>query len=74
MADIGVNEVKIPGTKFPSPMTITQFETEHWLDKVLAKHGVSVEMGVEAKNIIQDAEGVAVTLSAKGGEEEIRVK
>ncbi|KAI0860923.1 FAD binding domain-containing protein [Xylaria cubensis] len=75
VADIGTNDVKIPGTKFPSPMTITQFETEHWLDGELAKHGLSVEMGVEAKNIIQDAEGVTVTISAKdGGEEEIRVK
>ncbi|KAI0458283.1 FAD binding domain-containing protein [Xylaria acuta] len=75
LADVDVDDVQIPGTKFPSTMTITQFETEHWLEKVLAKHGVQVEMGVEAKNIIQDAEGVTVTMSTKdGGEEVIRVK
>ncbi|KAI0487183.1 FAD binding domain-containing protein [Xylaria cf. heliscus] len=75
LADIDVNDTKIPGTKFPSPMTITQFETEHWLEKALAKHGVQVEMGVEAKSIIQDAEGVTVTLSSKDRSEgEIRVK
>ncbi|KAI1757512.1 FAD binding domain-containing protein [Xylaria castorea] len=75
VADIDVMDVVIPGTKFPFSMTITQSETENWLEKMLAKHGVSVEMGVEAKSIVQDADGVTVTVSAKdGGEEEIRVK
>ncbi|KAI8954668.1 FAD-binding monooxygenase [Xylaria longipes] len=75
VADVNASDLKIPGTKFPSSMTITQFETERWLEKMLAKHAVQVEMGTEAKNIIQDAEGVTVTLSTKnGGEEEIRVQ
>ncbi|KAI0437839.1 FAD binding domain-containing protein [Xylaria telfairii] len=75
LADVNVDDVKLLGTKFPSTMTITQFETEKWLDKTLAKHGIRVEMGVEAKNITQDAEGVTVMISSKdGGEEEVRAK
>jgi 2-polyprenyl-6-methoxyphenol hydroxylase-like FAD-dependent oxidoreductase len=75
ITDININDVKIPGTKFPFPMTITQSETEHWLEKILGKHGVQVEMGVQAKDIIQDSEGVNVTLSTPdGAEEEIRAK
>ncbi|KAI3316861.1 hypothetical protein HD806DRAFT_527571 [Xylariaceae sp. AK1471] len=60
--DININDVKIPGTKFLFPMSITQSETE-------------LEMGVQAKNVIQDVDGVTVTLSTKDGvEEEIRAK
>ncbi|KAI0412043.1 FAD binding domain-containing protein [Xylaria grammica] len=75
VVDIDVDSVKIPGTKYPFSMTITQNETEHWLEKALAKHSVQVEMGVEAKDIAQDADGVTVTTSTKDGvEEEIRAK
>ncbi|KAJ2998833.1 hypothetical protein NUW58_g203 [Xylaria curta] len=75
LADIDVNDVKIPGTKFPFAITIAQFETERWLEKALAKRSVQVEMGVEAKSIVQDTEGVNVTLSTQnGGDEELRVK
>ncbi|KAI0427899.1 FAD binding domain-containing protein [Xylaria sp. FL1042] len=71
---INVDDVLASGTKFRSPLTITQNETEHWLEKMLAKHGVQVEMGAAAKSIIQDADGVSVTVSTKDGEEEIRAK
>ncbi|TGJ83115.1 hypothetical protein E0Z10_g5644 [Xylaria hypoxylon] len=75
VVDIDVNTTKLPFTKYPFAMTITQNETEHWLEKTLAKHGVQVEMGAEAKNITQDADGVTVTVSTKEGvEEEITVK
>ncbi|KAI1130609.1 FAD binding domain-containing protein [Nemania abortiva] len=75
IADIESDAVKLPGTKFPFPMTINQFETEHWLEKMLGKRGVRVEMGVEAKSITQDADGVTVVVSTQdGGEEEIRAK
>ncbi|KAJ8122815.1 hypothetical protein ONZ43_g1090 [Nemania bipapillata] len=75
IAKIEGDDAKLSGTKFPYLMTITQYETENWLEKTLAKHGVRVEMGVEAKSIIQDADGVTVTISTKdGGEDEIRVK
>jgi 2-polyprenyl-6-methoxyphenol hydroxylase-like FAD-dependent oxidoreductase len=75
IANVEVDDAKLPGTKFPYPMTITQNETEHWLEKILGKHGVQVEMGVEAKSIIQDADGVTVTVSTQqGAEEEIRAK
>ncbi|GAW26844.1 putative FAD binding domain-containing protein [Rosellinia necatrix] len=75
IADIEVDDVKLPGTKYPFAMTITQSETERWLESTLSKHGVRVEMGAEAKNIVQDADGVTVTVSTKDGdEEELRVK
>ncbi|KAI0529893.1 FAD binding domain-containing protein [Xylaria digitata] len=75
VADIDVDSVKIPGTKFPFAMTITQNETERWLENALAKHEVKVEMGAEAKNITQDADGVTVTIVTKDGdEEEVRAK
>ncbi|KAI0870141.1 FAD binding domain-containing protein [Hypoxylon argillaceum] len=74
LGDIEVEYAKLPGTKFPFSMTITQFETEHWLEKNLAGHGVKVEMGAEAKSIVQDADGVTVTVATKDGEEEIRAK
>ncbi|KAI0814264.1 FAD binding domain-containing protein [Xylaria sp. FL0064] len=71
---INVDDVLESGTKFTSPLTITQNETEHWLEKMLAKYGVQVEVGVAAKSIIQDADGVSVTVVTKDGEEEIRAK
>ncbi|KAI0401900.1 FAD binding domain-containing protein [Xylaria palmicola] len=75
VTDIAANAVKIPGTQFPTAVLITQSETERWLEKLLRKHGVQVEMGTEAKSIVQDADGVSVTLSTKeGSEEKIRVK
>ncbi|KAI1112533.1 FAD binding domain-containing protein [Nemania sp. NC0429] len=75
LADIDVSSVEIPGTKFPFAVLISQSETEHWLEQALNKHGVRVEMGVEARRIVQDADGVTVTASAQdGGEEEIRAK
>ncbi|KAI1162760.1 FAD binding domain-containing protein [Nemania serpens] len=75
LADIDVSDVNVPGTKFPFATLISQAETEHWLEQALGKRGVRVEMGVEATSILQDADGVTVTVSAEdGGEEEIRAK
>ncbi|KAI1362189.1 FAD binding domain-containing protein [Xylaria arbuscula] len=75
LANINVNDALLPGTKFPSSMTITQDETEHWLERMLAKHGVKVEMGIEVKNIVQDSDGVNVKLSPRdGADETVRAK
>ncbi|KAI1815114.1 FAD binding domain-containing protein [Poronia punctata] len=77
VADINVADFHIPGTKFPTAMTVSQYETERWLEKGLAKRGVQVEMGVRAENITQDSDGVTVTLVSEDGgeeEEEIRAK
>ncbi|KAI0102498.1 FAD binding domain-containing protein [Nemania sp. FL0031] len=71
IADIETDAVRLPGTKFPFPMTINQAETERWLETMLRKRGVSVEMGVEAKSIVQDADGVTVTVAAQDGSEEV---
>jgi len=75
IADINVPDLRIPGTKFPMPMSVSQFQTEQWLEKALNKRGVRVEMGVEAKNISQDRDGVTVTLvKGDGNVEELRAK
>ncbi|KAI1427743.1 FAD binding domain-containing protein [Xylaria sp. FL1777] len=75
VTDINIDDVPLSGTRFSATLVILQNETELWLEKMLAKHRVQVEMGVEAKSIIQDADGVSVTVSTRdGGEEEIRAK
>ncbi|KAI1171689.1 FAD binding domain-containing protein [Nemania sp. FL0916] len=75
LVDINADDIELSGTKFPFSMAITQFETEHWLVKVLKKYDVQVEMATEAKKLTQDADGVTTILSTKeGGEEEIRSK
>ncbi|KAI1370579.1 FAD binding domain-containing protein [Hypoxylon crocopeplum] len=55
-----------PNTAFPFQKLISQRDTEYFLDECLAKYGYSVERGLEASTIIQDADGVTVTLSTVG--------
>ncbi|KAI1820864.1 FAD binding domain-containing protein [Xylaria intraflava] len=75
LADIDINALQSPGTKFRHIVFVPQHETESWLETILAKYGVQVEMGVEAKSITQDTDGVSVAVSTKdGAEEEIRAK
>ncbi|KAI0593845.1 FAD binding domain-containing protein [Biscogniauxia sp. FL1348] len=71
------------GTAFPMPLAISQSDTEAWLDAQLARRGTRVEMGIEARSITQDAEGVTVRIApvgeegegeGEGGEEIIRAK
>ncbi|KAI1382002.1 FAD binding domain-containing protein [Hypoxylon crocopeplum] len=62
-------------TAFPLILIISQCETEEFLDECLAEHGFGVERGLEAKSIVQDSEGVTVTLSnPNGAEETVRAK
>ncbi|KAI0012492.1 FAD binding domain-containing protein [Xylariaceae sp. FL0662B] len=63
--------IKLTGTAFGMMTIVSQCETERWLDATLAKHGSVVEMGVEAKNIAQDADGVTVHLARGDGAEEV---
>ncbi|KAI1866432.1 hypothetical protein JX265_007733 [Neoarthrinium moseri] len=75
VVDVNVDFVGITPTVFPAPRSISQADTEAWLDRILAKHGAAVEMGVEAKSIEQDDEGVTVRLvSQSGAEETVRAK
>ncbi|KAI0146758.1 pentachlorophenol 4-monooxygenase [Pestalotiopsis sp. NC0098] len=65
----------ITTTQFLKPVVISQAETEKYLDTILAKQGVTIEMGVEAKTITPDADGVTVVLASEDGREEtIRAK
>ncbi|KAF3016123.1 hypothetical protein E8E14_004630 [Neopestalotiopsis sp. 37M] len=65
----------ITTTQFLKPVIISQADTEEYLDSLLAKQGITIEMGVEAKTITPDAEGVTVVLASQDGKEEtIRTK
>ncbi|KAI8631785.1 hypothetical protein F5Y19DRAFT_376106 [Xylariaceae sp. FL1651] len=75
VAEIVTTDIKLTGTHFPVPLSISQCETERWLERALTKHGAQVEMGVQAKSITQDTDGVTIIVAAKDGvEEEIRAK
>ncbi|KAI2465219.1 FAD binding domain-containing protein [Annulohypoxylon bovei var. microspora] len=59
-------EAALPNTAFPFQKLISQDDTEYFLDECLEKYGRRVERGLEAKTIVQDADGVTVTLSKAG--------
>ncbi|ETS87203.1 hypothetical protein PFICI_01031 [Pestalotiopsis fici W106-1] len=65
----------ITTTQFLKPVVISQADSEEYLDSLLAKQGITIEMGIEAKTITPDAEGVTVVLTSQDGKEEtIRAK
>ncbi|KAI1484633.1 FAD binding domain-containing protein [Biscogniauxia mediterranea] len=78
VADVNLDFAYIRrGTAFPMPLAISQFHTEAWLDAQLARRGAHFEMGVEARSITQDAEGVTVRIApveGEGGDEEETVR
>lgn len=75
IAELNTDFIGITTTRFPAPMAISQAETEKYLDRMLSEHGISVEMGVEARSLEPDADGVTVELASQGGKKEtIRVK
>lgn len=49
-------------TEFSLPTMVSQERTEYFLDECLKKHGMEVERPVAATEIVQDADGVTVTL------------
>ena len=52
---------------------MSQYLTEKVLRDHLATYGVHVELGMEPVSLVQDSEGVTVTLKkADGGEEVVR--
>ncbi|KAI1105457.1 hypothetical protein F4804DRAFT_128724 [Jackrogersella minutella] len=68
-ADVDVSGLA-EDTAFPLILIISQVETEEYLDERLLKYGFAVERGLEAKSIVQDADGVTATLSNHDGMEE----
>lgn len=64
-------------TVFQNILMISQGDTERFLDERLAQHGHAVEFGLEATDVVQDADGVTVTLrnaEKPGKVETIRAK
>ncbi|KAL7629527.1 hypothetical protein AAE478_001048 [Parahypoxylon ruwenzoriense] len=73
-ADVDISDIA-DDTLFPNILIISQCETERFLDSCLAKHSFAVERGLEARSILQDAEGVTVKISnSDGTEDTIRAK
>ncbi|KAK6859056.1 FAD binding domain-containing protein [Apiospora arundinis] len=64
VADLDLSHVRTgEDTAFPQMLMVSQSDTEHFLDRCLGeKYGRSVEFGVEATSIVQDADGVTATL------------
>ncbi|KAI1384955.1 FAD binding domain-containing protein [Hypoxylon trugodes] len=69
-ADIDISGLA-ENTAFPLILIISQCETEYFLDGCAKKHGFEVERGVEAKSIVQAAEGATATLKKPDGTEEV---
>ncbi|KAK7957213.1 6-methylpretetramide 4-monooxygenase [Apiospora aurea] len=69
VADLDLSNVRTgDDTAFPQTLNISQSDTEQFLDRCLAeKYGRSAEFGVEAASIVQDADGVTVTLRNVAG-------
>ncbi|KAI3322007.1 FAD binding domain-containing protein [Xylariaceae sp. AK1471] len=64
-------------SEFGFPCLLSQVDTEAYLDECLQeRYGREVKQGIEATSVIQDADGVNVTLRdvAEGTEETIRAK
>ncbi|KAK8050932.1 6-methylpretetramide 4-monooxygenase [Apiospora rasikravindrae] len=64
VADLDLSNVRTgDDTAFPQTLMVSQSDTEHFLDRCLAEnYGRSAEFGVEATAIVQDTDGVTVTL------------
>ncbi|KAI1442964.1 FAD binding domain-containing protein [Annulohypoxylon stygium] len=64
--DVG-SGAALPNTAFPFQKVISQEDTEYFLDECLEKkYGQKVEWGLEAKTIVQDADGVTATFIKAG--------
>ncbi|KAI0409727.1 FAD binding domain-containing protein, partial [Xylaria palmicola] len=76
--DIDVGSVaNYKDSEFSLPCLVSQADTEAYMDECLMeRYGREVELGLEATKIIQDEEGVNVTLRyvGNGTEENIRTK
>ncbi|KAL2017112.1 hypothetical protein VTK56DRAFT_2584 [Thermocarpiscus australiensis] len=64
---IDLDDLGTTDTEFPLPLTISQAETEAFLDECLSKYNVRVERPVSATSITQDSSGVTTALETPGG-------
>ena len=67
---LGHGEMEGIDSPHPYPIILGQNVTEHILSEHLAKSGVSIEWQTEAVDVVQDSEGVSVTLRHPDGREE----
>ncbi|WP_098742129.1 FAD-dependent monooxygenase [Paenibacillus sp. EZ-K15] len=61
-------------TPFRDPVWIAQFDVEKALRDRYAELGGQVELGVEAVGLVQDSDGVTVTISTPQGTRQIRAR
>ena len=54
-------------TRFPTPLLISQAETERVLETFVVKNGIKVERGVKAEGIEQESDYVKVKIINEGG-------
>ena len=66
-----IEDVAFGDTKFPTPLMISQADTEMLMNERLVEYGESVERPVTAAKLEQDEEGVTAWLSKAGGKEEV---
>ncbi|WP_433753950.1 FAD-dependent monooxygenase [Paenibacillus amylolyticus] len=61
-------------TPYRDPVWIAQFDVEKALRNRYAELGGQVELGMEAVGLVQDVDGVTVTVNSPQGEEHIRAR
>jgi 2-polyprenyl-6-methoxyphenol hydroxylase-like FAD-dependent oxidoreductase len=69
--EVDVLDIGYGDTDFPTPLMISQADTETVMDEALAKYGVRVERPVTAEKLEQDDEGVTAWLKDGEGNEEV---
>lgn len=69
-AQIDLDDLGTTNTEFLLPLSISQVETENFLDECLDRYGFSVERPVTATRVSQDAGGVTTTLEMPDGRKE----
>jgi 2-polyprenyl-6-methoxyphenol hydroxylase-like FAD-dependent oxidoreductase len=73
--EFDLQDLGFEDTAFPSPLFISQADTELFIDKALQRYGHAVERPVTAEKLQQDPTGVTAWLrGADGIEEQVRSK
>ena len=68
--EFDLQDLGFEDTAFPSPLFISQADTERFLDKTLQGYGHAVERPVTAEKLRQDSTGVTAWLRGEDGMEE----
>lgn len=69
--EVDVVDIGYGDTYFPTPLMISQADTEMVLDEALVKYGGEVERPVKAEKLEQDEDGVTAWLKDGEGNEEV---